>query len=292
MKTRGFSLLEVLIVVILITLIMFLVDIWPKGTRELSTRAQCSSHLHGIGAALHIYANDNMNWLPVVGNGKSGFGRGLYDPNSLRWVQKDFAEWDSQATPGGCLYLLVKYAGLAPGDFVCPASKNKQMSLAYASAFCQFRNLPEPRNWTDLNDFPSLDYLSYSYHDVWTAKTTTPGNPALPILADKNPAYDTPDGHRRADLGRTPAPNPDGGWCDPQGRNQRTAMSANHNREVNIVLFLGGSVRQSSTPQVGLHEDNIYSAWASSQNPIADDLRLGRWDASRAAAPADSYLGN
>jgi prepilin-type N-terminal cleavage/methylation domain-containing protein len=61
---RGFTLIELLVVVAIIALLIAILLPSLGAARERAKKAACLANLHGIGSAMHIYANENRDVLP------------------------------------------------------------------------------------------------------------------------------------------------------------------------------------------------------------------------------------
>lgn len=65
-RRSGFTLIELLVVIAIIAILAAMLLPALARAKERGYRARCMSNLHQIGFALHIYANDNADKLPVA----------------------------------------------------------------------------------------------------------------------------------------------------------------------------------------------------------------------------------
>ena len=64
---RGFTLVELLVVIAVIAFLLMLFGPHPGGhSRELARRMQCGHNLHQIGNCMALYLNDFQERFPVV----------------------------------------------------------------------------------------------------------------------------------------------------------------------------------------------------------------------------------
>ena len=69
---RAFTLVELLVVIGIIAILITVLLPALNNAREQARRVQCGAHLHNVGAALNIYANENRRKLPQhFGNGNN-----------------------------------------------------------------------------------------------------------------------------------------------------------------------------------------------------------------------------
>ena len=272
--------------------------------REMAHRVQCASQLKGLGNATHMYHCDFkcQNPIPWTDNvKKAGFGTGWYNQPGMstytRWIDTNWKEsnWDEQPTVGGCLYLLVKWEDVAPKAFVCPSARHDDYM-----DFSEARKVnAELEYWSDLNDFQSGCNLSYSMNDPWGNPLNASSDSGIAYLADKSNKFDTGDFSVRPNTGDHPHYDTTRFWTDEGdilAGNEAHGNSNNHNTEAQNVLYAGGHVERYETPLVGLDNDNIYTAWPSSDYSTAD-RKLGIWGSGILSGPGnthkvDSYLGN
>lgn len=69
MRKRGFTLVELLVVIGIIALLISILLPSLARARQSATNIQCASNLRTIGQALQLYANDHTGKLPFSGNG-------------------------------------------------------------------------------------------------------------------------------------------------------------------------------------------------------------------------------
>ena len=262
MRKKGFTLVELLVVIAIIALLMGILMPALARVRQIAFRMVCGTNLSGIGKAMLIYANDYDDELPVAGNSDTKWGSDgcvKYDATTAFGSNGAFGSiTDGRATITSCFYLLVKYAEVTPGSFICKGDTN-------ASEF----ESPD-RDLITLWDFGGKtgnvtprSHCSYSYHQPFdttsftnTFALTTSSEPGLAVAADPNPWITAAEGERI--------------WDDfiPDGAGStRDAVKAGnaitHQDEGQNVLFLDSHVEFENTSACAINEDNIYTKQSS-----------------------------
>jgi prepilin-type N-terminal cleavage/methylation domain-containing protein/prepilin-type processing-associated H-X9-DG protein len=243
-RCRGFSLVELLVVIGIAVILLSIFVPYVAKLRETENRARCAENLRTILSGLQNYAHVNHDVLPRV----------VYDPAHnpdgycayTGAASPDPFAADSQVRPNdvtASLWLLVR-AGLAqPALFVCPSGSQ---SLDPAS----------PSDWRRRSNFSGPRYLGYSYASPFSSAPGYTLNDYLPadfaVMADKNPG-------KSAFGSDVTAP----AYSDPPADLAR-GNSNNHGRAGQNVLYADGHVAFQTTPYCGvgrgLLRDNIYTA--------------------------------
>lgn len=105
MRRRGFTLVEILIVMGLIAVLIAILIPAITKARQMSQRAVCLAHLRSLGTAFIAYANDNETFLPAAA--KTG------DPLPEDWIY-----WQPMRTGQSPF---AKYAGADLSIYRCPS---------------------------------------------------------------------------------------------------------------------------------------------------------------------------
>ncbi len=281
MRRKGFTLVELLVVIAIIALLMGILMPALARVRRLAQRIVCGTNLSGIGKAMMMYANENDEDYPRAGGRGSqwdtdgriaswtepieedAFGMGLGDP----------------ATIGSSFYLLVKYADVAPKQFICKGDGAKVFNL---SGFSNLRidfELIDAWDFGGDDDGEPKDYYSYSYHIPYADSATIPGFPVTalsnsgsPVCADRNPWLDrnAEDQLADSDLDDASWDTSNKSYID-RGKKENAAA---HQFEGQSVLFNDSHVGFEKYPNIGIENDNIYKHWID-DDPTAEEMQVG-----------------
>jgi prepilin-type N-terminal cleavage/methylation domain-containing protein len=267
---RAFTLTEMLIVVICLSLLMALVAGGYEAVRDEAHRTTCVAQLKKIHGALYAYAQRSSGYLPDTGAASPLAGPvpldGYHFPDT--WDSRGSPFWPAEKHTGnlGNLYLLIRLGLALPEDFVCPATGDRPAFGPFTDtrfSFMAFKPgspvlTDEEREFLQTH---ATRHCSYSYQNLLGHRRNNPAiaepaagallldhsPPDLAILADHNP-YTELQGEAR------PCRDSD---AEP------LANSLNHQGRGQNVLYLNGSILWSSTPECGATlddgaRDNIY----------------------------------
>ncbi len=282
--------------VFLLLLVLVCLPVLFRG-RALSNRSVCADNLRGIGRAMHIYANDNLEWLP----------QHYYEPtyrkdtvpaqHGVRWVgtmgsnkflriteQTSKTKSPKRSHPSRSLFLLVIRGMATPHMFICPDSGDRGDDLRNRGSDAggpgaDQAALPGKTRF----DFRGYDCLSYGYQLPYArrGKPRATLDVRMPIAADKGPYYES-GGEGLAGTGtvcdrRSHVDAPQA-WSSQSAHEIRRISAAqwrpynsrNHSRgEGQNVLFVDSHVEFLEKPIVGVYYDNIYTLQNSLTDPRA-----------------------
>jgi prepilin-type N-terminal cleavage/methylation domain-containing protein len=326
-KRKGFTLIELLVVVAIIALLISILLPSLSRARELAKRAVCASNMRGIGQGLHIYANDNTEWLPAHYFKTPTYSTGTppITMTGLKYVgtmglkyhePTNMTSNSASNHPSRSLFLLLIGGQSTAGSFICPSGSDQEDDLRNRGSYA----VNPPAGSTEVTgrpgknrfDFAGYTRLSYGYQLPYGRKGRPRENmdSRMPISADKGPWFtgksDAPnqqDGNSTAiiDIRNTGVTVPPWSGKTPQeiiklsNEDWRWYNSYNHNQEGQSVLYIDSHVDFQRKPIAGVHNDNIYTAMNESSG-YTDQVRslLGQpGDETTAVCPlvqTDSYL--
>jgi prepilin-type N-terminal cleavage/methylation domain-containing protein len=323
MRKKGFTLVELLVVIAIIAMLLAILMPALNKVRQIAYRMVCGSNLSGLGKACMTYANDYQESYPVLGSSST-----VWDPT--KQINSAGMKWDtwsgttftanqgpsyiSDLTVTSDMFLLVKYADVSTGQFVCKATDAKKFELTLVDAVSDTTNVKDVTQVWDFGPNPGStkqtrpsDFCSYAYqmqHKTSSSATVGPWvltastQAGMAIMADKSPWWAKagtlnpplsatgPKILTEDDLGTQGMST---GTKTPKKEEIKKANSPNHQQEGQNVLFADAHVSFETQPNVGIEQDNIYTPWANN-SPTSLVQKQGG-PTTMSSAPSTNMIG-
>ncbi len=263
-RTKGFTLVELLVVIGIIALLISILLPSLNKARETANKAKCASNLHQLGLAILLYQGDSQQLYPKT----------IADTNATH-----AATWGYTTTTAGTVdpftsgglavtgpnsvsasfFLLLRNEQLTAAVFICPSSNAEAWDFGGGSNSAQ--------NWVDWNGTAGIvKNLSYSYENPFACTTAISNgwqlkNPdaTYAIASDINPGTSVP--------GSTAGKNVQTVLTTDASSNMKLANSPNHQQDGQNVLYGDGHAEWQNNPFCGEQHDNIFTGQGGGTTP-------------------------